>query len=133
MRRFLLDTNAISDLMNDPLGRVATEVRRVGSEAIVTSIVVVAELRFGAAKRGSQSLSRRIEEALRRMTVLPFEAPGDAIYARIRADLERRGTPIGANDLLIAATALAADATLVTHNTREFARVDGLRVQDWLA
>ena len=112
---------------------MATAAGRVGADAIVTSIIVVAELRFGAVKRGSSSLSQRIEGVLRRTTILPFTAPADAIYARIRANLERRGTPIGSNDLVIAATALAEGLTLVTHNTREFTRVDGLDVEDWLA
>jgi tRNA(fMet)-specific endonuclease VapC len=64
--------------------------------------------------------------------VVPFDAPADEAYAAIRAELEHRGTPIGGNDMLIAAHARALEATLATDNERKFARVDGLPVENWL-
>lgn len=133
MRRYLLDTNTLTDLIRQPAGRVATVIGLLPEGEVVTSAMVAAELRFGAEKRGSPTLARQIETVLADLVILPFAPPADAIYARIRASLERQGTPIGGNDLLIAATALAHDAILVTHNTREFARVDDLRLEDWLA
>lgn len=132
MPRYLLDTNAVSDLINDPHGRVAAAIERIGESAICTSIIVAAELRFGAAKRNSRRLARQIETAFAHLDIQPFAVPADRIYGDLRADLERRGRPIGPNDLLIAAHALALGCTLVTDNTREFARVKSLRVENWL-
>jgi tRNA(fMet)-specific endonuclease VapC len=132
MPRYLLDTNAVSDLINDPRGRVAAAIKRVGEAAICTSIIVAAELRFGAAKRKSRRLLTQIETARAHLDVQPFAAPADRIYGELRADLERKGRPIGPNELLIAAHALALGCTLVTDdNEREFSRVKTLRVENW--
>lgn len=98
----------------------------------MTSILVEAELRYGAEKRGSPRLLNQINMVLAEFDVATFEKPADSIYGRLRADLERRGQRIGDVDMLIAAHALALDCTLVTANTREFERVDGLRVENWL-
>jgi tRNA(fMet)-specific endonuclease VapC len=130
--RYLLDTNIVSDLIRNPHGVVSTHIRAVGEDSVCTSIVVAAELRYGAAKRGSEQLTARLEAILGRLDVLPLEAPADAVYGRLRARLERRGRPIGGNDLLIAAQALALSHTLVTGNEREFARVEGLAMENWL-
>lgn len=128
----LLDTNIVSDLVRNPQGRIAARIAEVGEAAVCTSIIVAAELRFGAAKRGSARLSEQLERVLGALQVLPFETPADAAYGRLRAHLERAGTPIGGNDLLIAAHALSAGCSLVTDNTGEFSRVDGLTVLNWL-
>ncbi|GLR80894.1 type II toxin-antitoxin system VapC family toxin (plasmid) [Azospirillum oryzae] len=129
---YMLDTNAMSDLVRNPSGKVAGHVRRVGEDAICTSIVVAAELRYGAAKKASAKLSRRVEDLLSDVAVLPFDLPADAEYGSIRAELEAAGHPIGGNDLLIAAHARALDTILVTANMREFQRVRGLSVENWL-
>ena len=131
MPRYLLDTSIVSAIADDPFGAVAARVTRHAIDRMCTSIIVAAELRFGAAKKGSKRLLHRIETALGSLDVQPFAAPADHRYADLRADLERRGRPIGANDMLIAAHALALDCVLVTGNTREFARIKGLRVEDW--
>jgi tRNA(fMet)-specific endonuclease VapC len=130
--RFLLDTNIVSDLMRNPQGRIAERIRKVGEENICTSIVVAAELRYGAAKKGAPKLTTRVEAVLGAIDTLAFDAPADEIYGLIRTQLESAGTPIGGNDLLIAAQAMALDLTLVTDNDQEFSRVDGLRVENWL-
>lgn len=130
--RYMLDTNMMSDLIRNPSGKVAGHVRRVGEDAICTSIVVAAELRYGAAKKASAKLTRRVEDLLSDVAVLPFDLPADAEYGRIRAELEAAGHPIGGNDLLIAAHARALDSILVTANMREFQRVRGLSVENWL-
>ncbi len=132
MTRYLLDTNIISDLIKNPKGRVAKRIARVGESNVCTSIVVAAELRYGCAKSGSKRLSEAVENLLGELDVLSLEYPADTEYGKIRAELERRGTPIGANDLLIAAHVLAIEATIVTANVGEFARVEGLKVQNWL-
>ena len=130
--RFLLDTNVVSDLVRHPRGRAALKLADVGQDVVATSIIVAAELRYGAAKKGSTRLSSQLESVLGVLTIIAFEPPADATYAAARVGLEAAGTPIGANDLLIAAQALALDMTLVTDNTREFTRVRGLTVAHWL-
>ena len=132
MSRYLLDTNILSDLMRNPRGTVRLAMDRIPGELVFTSIVVAAEIRFGAAKRGSARLSRQAEIVLAGMTVEPFAPPADQAYADLRCALEAAGTPIGAFDMLIAAHALALDAILVTDNTREFGRVPGLKLENWL-
>ena len=129
---YLLDTNILSDLIRNPFGPVAQRIEAVGAKAVCTSIIVAAELRYGCAKKGSPRLQARVEEILATIPVLPLEVPADADYGRQRAQLEASGQPIGGNDLLIAAHALALGLTLVTHNTREFSRIVGLQVEDWL-
>lgn len=130
--RYLLDTNILSDLIRHPQGRVAEQIRRVGEVEICTSIVVAAELRFGAAKRGSARLTAQLEAVLSVLDVLPFEQPADETYGVIRTQLEQTGTPIGGNDLLIAAHAKMLGLIVVTDNEREFRRVDGLVCENWL-
>ena len=129
---YLLDTNILSDLVRNPQGRVARHIGEVGDSEICTSIIVTAELRYGAAKKGSQRLATQLEAVLGALEVLPFEAPADATYGRLRSRLERKGQPIGGNDLLIAAHALSSGHILVTDNEREFSRIDGLLRENWL-
>ncbi len=129
---YLLDTNILSDLIRNPQGRVMEQIDRVGENAVCTSIIVAAELRYGAAKANSRRLAERIDLILSALEILPLEPPVDREYAALRHHLTRQGTPIGPNDLLIAAQALANRLTLVTANLREFSRVPGLSVIDWL-
>lgn len=130
--RYSLDTNIVSDLVRNPQGPIAEHIRRVGESAVCASVVVAAELRYRAEKKGSARLSAQLEAVLGALAILPFEPPADAAYGRIRARLERAGRPIGGNDLLIAAQAVALGLTIVTDNEREFARVEGLNTQNWL-
>jgi tRNA(fMet)-specific endonuclease VapC len=130
--RYLLDTNIISALVRDPHGRVTKRIRKVGEAKVCTSIVVAAELRYGAAKKGSARLLSHLEAVLSALEVLALEPPIDSVYAEVRTELERSGQAIGGNDLLIAAHALSLGHTVVTDNEREFGRVEGLRVQNWL-
>src|ERR1700686_1063361 len=118
--RFLLDTNIVSHLVRDPHGDVARKVTRIGEELVCTSIIVAAELRYGAAKRASSRLSKQLEAVLGAIDVLALEPPADIVYGELRTRLERSGRPIGANDMLIAAQALALGHTIVTDNEREF-------------
>lgn len=132
MTRYLLDTNILSDLVRNPRGPVAERIRRVGEAQVCTSIIVASELRYGAAKRGSAKLTSQLEAVLGAIDILPLEAPADVIYGELRARLERAGTPIGGNDLLIAAQAVALGHTIVTANEAEFARIDELMHENWL-
>jgi len=130
--RYLLDTNAVSDLVRQPQGKVARHIRKVGEAQICTSIIVAAELRYGAAKKRSPRLSAQLEAVLGALEVLPFETPADAAYGLLRTRLEQAGKPIGANDMLIAAQTIALGYTIVTDNEKEFARVEGLPRENWL-
>ena len=127
--RYLLDTNIVSDLVRNPQGKVAQQIRKVGEAQVCTSIIVAAELRYGAAKKSSPRLSAQLEAVLGALEVLPFEAPADAAYGFLR---KQTGRPIGANDLLIAAQALTLGYAVVTDNEKEFAHVGELRRENWL-
>lgn len=130
--RYLLDTNVVSDLVRNPHGPIAQHIRRVGESRICTSIIVAAELRYGAAKKRSPRLTAQLQAVLGAFEVLPFESPADATYGMLRARLEQAAKPIGGNDLLIAAQEVALGYTVVTDNEREFARIPGLARENWL-
>jgi tRNA(fMet)-specific endonuclease VapC len=130
--RYLLDTNVVSDLVRHPQGRISERIREVGEAQVCTSIIVAAELRYGATKRGSPRLATQLEAVLGALDVLPFEAPADTAYGVIRTRLEQIGRPSGGNDLLIAAQAVSLGYTIVTDNEGEFARIDELIGENWL-
>ena len=128
----MLDTNIVSDLARNPQGPVAKRIAAVGPDAICVSIITAAELRYGCAKKGSLRLLAQIEAILSAVQVLALDVPADVEYGGIRSELEAAGQPIGPNDLLIAAHAYALEAVLVTANLREFSRVRGLKVENWM-
>jgi tRNA(fMet)-specific endonuclease VapC len=130
--RYLLDTNIVSDLMRSPSSPAFARLEEVGEDRVYVSIVVAGELRFGAQKKRSVRLSRDVEDTLGRLVLVALSPPVEERYADLRAELERRGTPIGANDLWIAAQALHDGSVLVTDNVSEFSRVPGLTVENWL-
>ena len=127
----MLDTNIVSDLVRQPNGSVASRVIALEQGVFGISIVVAAELRYGAARSGSSRLRQQLDAVLSAMETVPLNEPADQHYGMIRSELERIGRPIGHNDLLIAAHARALGATLVTNNTREFGRVPDLDIEDW--
>jgi tRNA(fMet)-specific endonuclease VapC len=130
--RYLLDTNIASAVIRDPQGHVTKRIREVGEANIATSIIVAAELRYGAAKKGSARLTAQVEAVLGALEVLPFEDPADRVYGVLRDGLEQKGQPIGGNDLLIAAHALSLGFTLVTANEREFSKIEDVPCENWL-
>lgn len=130
--RYLLDTNIVSDLVRNPQGRIAEHILKVSETQVCTSIIVAAELRYGAEKKQSPRLSAQLEAVLGALEILPFQKPSDLSYGFVRAQLERAGKPIGANDLLIAVQALTLGYTVVTDNEREFSRVKHLPLENWL-
>jgi tRNA(fMet)-specific endonuclease VapC len=129
--RFLLDTNILSDLVRHPRGQISERIKEVGEQNVCTSIVVAAELRYGAAKKNFSRLIMQLEAVLDALDVLALEQPVDAVYGSLRARLEHAGRPIGAS-LLIAAHALTLGHTVVTDNEREFSRISDLHVENWL-
>src|SRR5271170_7259586 len=88
--RYLLDTNIVSDLVRNPLGKVAQHIRNVGEAQVCTSIIVAAEFRYGACRKGSPRLSAQLEAVLGALEVLPFERPADAAYGLLRTGLSRQ-------------------------------------------
>ncbi|WP_020494039.1 type II toxin-antitoxin system VapC family toxin [Verrucomicrobium sp. 3C] len=132
MSRYLLDTNIISNIVRNPFGLAARRMETVDPKELCTSIIVAAELRYGCAKKGSAKLRARVESVLETIPVLPLAVPVDAEYGGIRAELEAAGQIIGLNDLWIGAHACVLGMTLVTENTREFHRIRGLRVENWM-
>lgn len=131
-RQYLLDTNILSHLVRQPQGPVAAHIAAVGEDNVLTSVIVACDLRYGAAKRASRRLTRQVEAVLGAMTISPLESDVERVYASIRVALEKKGTPIGAHDMLIAAHARALDAVCVTDNVSEFKRVPALKVENWL-
>jgi tRNA(fMet)-specific endonuclease VapC len=129
--RNLLDTNAVNDLVKFPGGSTARRIARLRPGDLGTSIIVSAELKFGYMKKSSRRLEQLIEEALASFEIAPWGAPADRVYAQLRTHLERKGQPIGQNDMLIAAHALTLNVTLVTDNEREFSRIQGLKIENW--
>jgi tRNA(fMet)-specific endonuclease VapC len=130
---YALDTNTIAYFFRGE-GRVAERVLACRPRDIAVPAVVAFELRYGVARMADPARrAAQLEAFLSTATILPLDNDCSRIAARTRAALERVGTPIGPLDTLIAATALAARAVLVTRNVREFGRVDGLQVEDWYA
>ena len=130
--QYLLDTNTVSHLIRSPQGLVAERIAAVGEGNVLTSVIVACELRYGAAKRGSRRLTKQVEAVLGALAIRSLESDVERVYAAIRVALEKKGTPIGAHDMLIAAHARALDAVCVTDNVAEFKRVPALRVENWL-
>lgn len=137
---FLLDTNIISHMMKNPQGIVAERVRQVtlqlapgtAQAPLCTSTIVQCELLYGLAKNPSAKLRAAYAITMQYIPVLALEPLVAQHYSQLRVALEAQGSPIGPNDTLIAAHALALGCTLVTDNEAAFARVPGLRVENWL-
>ena len=132
----MLDTNIISDLMRNPKGpsnqRLQHLMATLPDLKVCTSLVVDCEVSFGLLRKPSKLLQQAYADLLQVIEIMPLGLSASGHYAHIRTYLERLGTPIGPNDTLIAAHALALDCTLVTGNEAEFRRVPGLRVENWL-
>ena len=130
--KYFLDTNVIADSIRGKKQRLFDYFSRISASDIYVSAIVVAELEFGAAHSNDYAKNKRLyEDFITDFTVVPFEKSHSVVYGEIRHYLTAKGTPIGLNDMLIAATAIANDAVLVTHNTDEFARIPNIRLQDW--
>jgi tRNA(fMet)-specific endonuclease VapC len=130
--RYLLDTNICIYISNRSPEIVGRRLERTGPGEVAMSVITYMELIFGAYKSSQTGRTLALIEELRQVApVLPLHADSATQYGRIRTQLERRGTPIGPLDLLIAAHALSLGLTLVTSNEREFTHIPGLRVENW--
>ncbi len=131
--RYLLDTDTVIYIIKRHPPKVASRFERIGPEDVGISTISIAELMFGAAKSRHQHEARRAITAIREaLMVVPFDEEAARAYGGLRASLEQRGRPIGAMDTLIAAHARALGAVLVTNNVREFSRVQGLKIENWV-
>jgi tRNA(fMet)-specific endonuclease VapC len=130
--RYLLDANVIIGLLNDAGSKLAQRARRERPADIAISAIVAHELFYGAFKSRRTSHNVALVDSLQ-LAVLEFDKEDARQAGEIRAALASRGTPIGPYDVLIAGQAKARNLTLVTHNTDEFGRVPGLRLDDWQA
>jgi tRNA(fMet)-specific endonuclease VapC len=129
---FLLDTNACVDYFTGRYPRVVARIQDSSPEDLFLSAVVVAELRYGADHSARRRTNHsRIDALIAEIEPLDFDLRAAATYGRVRARLEVGGTPIGSNDMLIAAHALSRGLTVVTDNAAEFRRVKGLKVENW--
>ncbi|MBF2017828.1 MAG: type II toxin-antitoxin system VapC family toxin [Rivularia sp. T60_A2020_040] len=129
---YLLDTNACIVYLNRPMSSVQKRLQSLSSRDIAVCSVVKAELFYGAMRSNNPQRTLVLQSAfLNNFVSLPFDDNAATIYGRIRASLAASGTPIGPYDLQIAAIALANNLILVTHNVREFSRVNGLHIEDW--
>jgi tRNA(fMet)-specific endonuclease VapC len=130
--KYLLDTNTCVRYINGRAPQIRAKFRTLVDEDIATCTIVQAEMFYGAAKSNTIEASLAKQRTfLDRFVCLDFGTAAASIYGSMRARLEKQGTPIGAHDLLIAAIAIANDLILVTHNTREFSRIEGLKIEDW--
>ncbi len=131
MRR-LLDTNACVDYLTGRYPGVVARIQGSSPEDLCVTSVVVAELRYGADHSARRRTNHaRIDALLDEIECLDFDLRAAAAYGRVRARLEAAGTPIGQNDMLIAAYALSRGLSVVTDNVGEFGRVKGLKVENW--
>lgn len=130
---YMLDTNICIYCQKNKPPQVLERLKQISSHEVCLSVITLAELIYGALK--SQQVAHNLQKlnSLRStIGVLPFDEKAAEMYGRIRTELEKRGEVIGANDLLIAAHALSIQATLVTNNLREFTRIAGLKLENWV-
>ncbi len=131
--RFLLDTNICIYIIRHKPAEVRERFERLEAGAAVLSVITFGELQFGIAKsRHAAAAARTLSELITHLPVLPLPAEAGVEYGRLRAAAEAKGTPVGNNDLWIAAHAKAAGLTLVSNNLREFRRLPGLRLENWV-
>ncbi|NBQ18509.1 MAG: type II toxin-antitoxin system VapC family toxin [Synechococcaceae bacterium WB8_1A_041] len=128
----MLDTNICIHVINAKPPAVLERFRKYRMGEIGLCSVVAAELAYGVAKSGSTRNREALEMFLAPLIILPFDVAALWAYGDLRAELERKGTPIGALDTMIAAHALSHKSILVTNNSREFARVPGLALENWV-
>lgn len=130
--RYLLDTNACIVYLRGKSDNLNRRFKSLKSNNIAVCSIVKAELFYGSMRSNTPQKALQIQKIfVEQFVSLPFDDRCALVYGKLRADLVNTGTPIGSNDLLIAAIALANNLILVTHNVREFSRVQGLQLEDW--
>jgi tRNA(fMet)-specific endonuclease VapC len=129
----MLDTNICSYIIRNKPETIKEKLKMIEkNNTIALSSIVASELFYGAKKKGSEKLYDLVLTFVENFEIFDFDKNSALAYAKIRVDLESRGNIIGSNDLLIAAHAKGCDAILVTNNTREFEKVNGLSIENWV-
>ena len=129
---YLLDTNICIYIINEHPAQVLQRVIQAGRESLAISTVTVAELAFGVAKSARPDSRAKLENFLSKFPIVDWDQNAAWVYGPVRKALEAKGQRIGERDLLLACQAIAMDATMVTNNAREFERVEGLRLENWV-
>ena len=129
--KYLLDTDTVSYALRG-VGRVAAKLERTQPGDLAVSSVTESELWYGVEKRGSKKLRALVSAFLQPIEIVPFDSAAARWYGAIQVRLERAGSPIGLADAMTAAIGLTRKLTLVTHNTKHFKRIKGLRTVDWV-
>lgn len=130
---YLLDTNILIDILRRSDSLATKHLIRIAPDKVAISTITLAELEYGIHKSSNPARNAQLLiEACTPLTIVPFDNEAAATYGLVRAQLEAKGTPVGPMDTLIAAHALSLKATLVTNNLREFKRIKGLHVENWL-
>jgi len=128
--RYMLDTDIASYLIRGDRPEVTAKFAELYENCVLSGITA-AELQYGARKRGSRALTRKVRALCDLVEIIPWGRPAAEAYAKLRVELENAGTPIGNMDMLIAASAIAEDAVLVTNNTAHFFRIGSLKLECW--
>ena len=130
--KYLLDTNICIYIINERPAQVLQRLIDAGQASLALSAVTVAELAFGVEKSNRADSRTKLENFLSKFPLLPWDKNAAWAYGKVRKSLEASGQRIGERDLLLASQALASDLTVVTNNTREFERVVGLKLENWV-
>ena len=127
---YMLDTDTVSFMVRKNPSIIRNLVKHEDDE-ICISAISYAELRFGLEKKGSEKLFNEVSVIMGKISIIDFDDSQSELYGKIRLELEKAGTPLGDMDMLIAAAALSSGAILVSHNTKHFSKIKGIRVEDW--
>ena len=128
--RYMLDTDIASYLIRGDHPNATEKFTELYEDCIMSSITA-AELQYGAKKRNNRALTQKVQALCNLVTIIPWNEEAAGSYAKLRVELETAGTPIGNMDMLIAASAIAEEATLVTNNVEHFSKVASLKIENW--
>jgi tRNA(fMet)-specific endonuclease VapC len=130
--KYLLDTNVCVDYLTGRFPQVVRRIQRSAPEDLCLSSIVIAELRYGADKSGKPGRNHQLLDVMTgEIPARDFDSAAASVYGKVRATLEKKGRPIGPNDMLVAAHALSLGLVLVSDNVTEFKRVAGLKLENW--
>jgi len=127
---YMLDTDTVSHIVRNHTPVIKKLIKHEDDE-ICISVITNAELSYGLEKKQSERLINEVRAIIEKCTIIDFNVSQSEIYGKIRLELEKSGTPLGDMDMLIAAAALSTGAILVSHNTKHFSKIKGIKVEDW--
>jgi predicted nucleic acid-binding protein len=130
MAKYLIDTDIASYAIKEVQSVINNFIKHDKDDLYISSISY-AELLYGAMRKNSNKIKNMVDNFAQRFKMVDFDEVCSKLYAEIRTNLEKSGTPLGHMDILIASTAISIDATLVTHNTKHFSKIKGIKVEDW--